>query len=247
MNVFKWDGTDISDFISKCNVYEGKFNKIKYWVIRNCFSNNNDNNQNNNQNQEKTEEICIVKGCKSSLSCLVDELKKVFKLPKLGTHWCRLNNKTYILIRCNKTKEGYIKEELTLNMIDTYTPIMRMQIQEVFAFRELLGVTCSYESSIIIRENKSGSYPISFNEPNMMTGDIKVIPITVLDKWFEETSIDDVVKRLCRIQNIDKLADLLYKFRKKIEKIIERVDRRAITYKNCIIDRITQRIQTTLN
>lgn len=247
MNVFRWDGTDISDFISKCNVYEGKFNKIKYWVIHKIFPHNIDD-PNNNQDQEKTEaEICIVKGCKNSLSCLVDELKKVFELPKLGTHWCRLNNKTYILIRCNKTKEGYIKEELTLNMIDTYTPIMRMQIQEVFAFRELLGVTCSYESSIIIRENKSGAYPISFNEPNMMTGDIKVIPITILDKWFEETSIDDVVKRLCRIQNIDKLANLLYELRKKIDEIIERVDRRAITFKNCIIDRITQRMQTTLS
>ena len=243
--MFVWDGTDITDLINKCNIYEAKFNKIKYWVIK--FSDSNNNTDSDNPDSDNNiDEICIVRTVKNSLPCLVDELKVVFELPKLGTHWCRINNKNYILIRTIKTKTGDIKEEITLNMIDVPTYMMRLQIQEVFAFRELLGVTCSFESSIIIREGKSTSYPISFYEPNMTTGDTKVIPTTVLDKWFVETSIDEVVKRLCRINNINGLPMLLHNLRNKIEEIIERVDRRAITYKNLIIDRITQRLQTTL-
>jgi hypothetical protein len=235
--MFKWDGTDVTEFISKCDIFGAKFNRLKYWVIQ----------YTDPETKKISEDTCIIKSSKNSLPCLVDELKVIFGLPKLGTHWCRLNGKTYTLVKCIRTIEGYIKEEITLNMIAVSTPLLIMQIQEVFAFRELLGVTCSYESSIIIREGKTGPYPISFNEPNMATGDNKVIPFTILDKWFEDSNLDDVVKRLCRINNIDRLATVIYELRKQIDEIIERVDRRAITYKNCIIDRITERLQTTLN
>lgn len=235
--MFKWDGTDITELISKCDIYGAKFNRLKYWVIQHT----------NHESGKASEETCIVKSSKNSLSCLADELKPVFGLPKLGTHWCRLNAKTYILVKCNRTTEGYIKEEITLNMIDVSTSLLKLQIQEVFAFRELLGVTCSFESSIVIREGKSGYYPISFQEPSMATGDSKVIPFTILDKWFDDTSMDIVVKRLCRINNIERLSTVLHELRNQIEYIIERVDRRMITYKNCIINRITERLQTTLN
>ena len=229
--MFRWDGTDVSVLINQCDIYEAKYNKLKYWVIH---------------SPDKQTETCIARSSKCSLPCLVDELKPVFGLPKLGTHWCRLKNQTYVLIKCNKTKEGYIQEEITLNQIEQQTNLLRLQVQEVFAFRELLGVTCSYDSSVIIRDGRSGPYPISFYEPNMVTENTKVIPVTILDQWFGDLSIDDVVKRLCRIQTIDKLGTVLYELRTKIEEVIERVDRRAITYKNCIIDRITQRLQTTL-
>lgn len=231
--MFKWDGTDVTDLISKCDIYGAKFNKLNYWVI---------------QHPDYDDQVCIVRSTKCSLGCLVDELKPVFGLPKLGTHWCRLGNKVYILIRCVKNTDGSIKEELTLNMLgSSSSSLLTLQIQEIFAFRELLGVTCSYESSIIIREGKAGPYPISFYEPNMATEDTKVIPFTVLEKWFVDTSMDEVVKRLCRVNNINRLPTVLHELRTSIEEVIDRVDRRAITYKNCIVNRITQRLQTTLS
>ena len=273
--MFTWDGTDVTDLISRCDIFGAKFNRLNYWVIQPPQPGPNKTNEpaktipNKNNEPTKTipnktitepnelapnkiyQEICIVRSSKSTLPCVVDELKEVFGLTKLGTHWCRLNGKTYILIKCIMTPEGDIKEEITLNILSTnnndISQLLKLQVQEIFAFRELLGVTCSYESSIIIRKGKCGLYPISFYEPNMATIDTKVIPFTVLDKWFDETLIDNVVKRLCKIQSIDNLAKVLHNLRTEIEKIIERVDRRAITYKSCIIDRITQRLQTSLN
>lgn len=240
--MFKWDGTDVTDIITQSDIFEAKYNKLNYWVIQ-------IKTPNTIQSQEttitETTITCIVRSGKN-LPCLIDELKPVFGLQKLGTHWCKHGGKIYVLIRCIMTEEGYIKEETTLNMVTEVTPLLKLQIQEIFAFRELLGVTCSYESSIIIREKKNNTYPISFYEPNMATVDTKVIPFNVLDKWFEDSSIDEVVKRLCRIHTIDRIGTVLHNIRSQIDEIVERVDRRTISYKSCIMNRITERLQTTL-
>lgn len=235
--MFKWDGTNVTDIISKSDIYSAKFNRLNYWIIQYI----------NPETNVMESETCIIRTSRASLPCLIDELKPVFGLQKLGTHWCRHGGKTMILIKTVKTPDGYIKEEISLNMIDVSTPLLTLQIQEIFAFRELLGVTRSYESSIIIREGQRRCYPISFNEPNMATIDMKVIPFTVLEKWFKDTSIDAVVKRLCRIHTIDRIGIVLHDLRTKIDDIIERVDRRMITYKSCIMNRVTERLQTTLS
>ena len=233
--MFKWDGTNVTDIISESDIYQAKYNGKTYWIIK--YIDNDD---------KLWKETCMVRSCKNSVPCLVDELKSVFGLPKVGTHWFKHEGKMKMLIKCAKTEEGYVKEEITLNKIDVYTRLMVLQIQEIFTFRELLGITCSYESSVVIRETRKSVYPISFYEPNMTTEDVKVIPFTVLNKWFEGTSMDNIIKRLLKIYTIDRIGEVLHNIRTKIEKVIERVDRRAISYKTCIMNRITERLQTTL-
>ena len=237
-SLFNWDGSDVTNIISKSDIYQARYEKNTYWIIQYKPS---------QEDTEQRKETCMVKTTKSNIPCLVDELKTVFNLAKIGTHWCRQGGKLRILFRCEMTPEGYIKEGINLNQVIHCSPMLKLQIQEIFAFRELLGVTCSYASSIHIREGKNGPYPISFYEPNMLTTEKCMIPGTVLDKWFDETSIDEVVKRICRIRSIDGLSKLLHTLRSKIDVIIDRVDKQAISYKSCIIDRITQRLQTTLS
>lgn len=234
--MFNWDGSNVTDIISQSDIYGAKYNKNTYWIIKYT-----------NSNGDIIEETCSVRSCKNGLSCLIDELKPIFGLIKMGTHWCVQGNKTKLLIKVNKTEEGYIKEELHLSSFESLSPIFKSQVQEIYTFRELLGVTCSYDKSIIVRSYKNNVYPVSFYEPNMVTEDKKVIPFIILNKWFEGTSIDDVVKRLVKIYSIDKMGTVLHNLRSKIDKVIERVDRRTIMYKTCIINRITERLQTTLN
>ena len=234
--MFKWDGTDVTNIISQSYIYSAEHGKYKYWVIRHVCNNT------------IHEETCIVRSCKDSLSSLIDELKPIFGLQKLGTHWCRYNGKMKLLIKAVRTPKGEIKQEITLNQIDPSTNhLLKFRVQEIFAFRELLGVTRSYSSSIIIRESKNSVYPISFYEPGMVTTDKKIIPYKILETWFEGSSIDIVVKKLCKIHTIDRLGVVLHNIRGKIEETIERVDRRAISYKTCIMNRITERLQTTLS
>jgi len=239
--MFTWDGTEVTDIIKNCDIYEAKYNKVKYWVIR-----NNDHNVNNPFIN------CIVRNSKNTVSCLIDELKPIFGLSKVGTHWCNQGGKIKILIRCIQTSDGHIKEEITLNNLNTLicdkSPplLLTMQVQEIFTFRELLGVSCSYDSSVILREGGGSYYPISYYEPGMLTDDKKVIPVTILDHWFEDTSIDEVVQRILKIRRLDQLAQVLHDLREQIDEVIERVDRNTVIHKSCIINRITERLQASL-
>lgn len=256
--MFKWDGSEVTDIISKSDIYEANYGKYKYWVIANQDITQQNITQQNTTQQNATcqnaachspegrSEICMIRTSKTNIPCLIDEIKTIFNLPKIGTHWCKQGGKVRILIKCPKTPEGYIKEEISLSEIKNPTNLLKLQVQETFAYRELLGVTCSYNSNINIREGKNGPYPVSFYEPNMLVTDNKIIPFTVLEKWFDETSIDQVVKRLCQIDNINDLPTLLHTLRGKLDIIIDRVDKRNISFKFCIINRITERLQTTL-
>lgn len=247
MTTFQWDGSDVTSLIEGTDIYETEYCKKKYWVIH--FDNNSSNTTNtsdSDNNQTGNIEVCIMRTTKNpNLSCLIDELKPIFGLPKLGTHRCKQGGKDRILIRC-PIKNNQIQDEMTLNMLENPSGIMKLQVQEIFAFRELLGVTCSYESSILIRKGTNNTYPISFYEPGMKTTNDKTTPFNVLDKWFEDTSIDEVVKRLLKIKSIDRMGVVLHDLRTKIENVIERVDRELIIYKTYIMDRITERLQTTL-
>jgi hypothetical protein len=242
--MFKWDGTDITDKIIKCDIYEAKYNKVKYWVIR--------NNGYINTGSKESYITCVVRNSKNSVPCLIDELKPIFGLSKIGTHWCKQGGKIRILIQCLQTPDGHVKEEITLNNLNTIIPdkppplLLIMQIQEIFTFREILGVSCSYDSSIILREGGGSYYPISYYDPGMLTDDKKVIPGTILDHWFEDTSIDEVVQRILKIRRIDQLAQVLHDLREKIDEVIVRVDRNTVMYKSSIINRITERLQASL-
>lgn len=232
-----WDGTDITNIISDMTIYECKNNKITYWILRKLDSVTGIYN----------DQTCIVRSCKNTTSCLIDELKPIFGLKKLGTHWCKINNRFKLLIKPVTNKDGYIQEELKLNLCNfPIRKLLKLQIQEIFVFRELLGVTCTYESSIILREGANQIYPMSFYEPNMSLNDTKILPCKILEKWFNHTSVDTVVKRLLKIHNIYNMASTLHDLRTKIEETIERVDRQNIGYKSIILNRITQRLQTSL-
>lgn len=231
--MFEWNGTNITDILLKCNIYSATFNKITYWMI--------------NTDEDKTY-ICRSRSSVSNFACLIDEIKEIFGLSKIGTHWCVIRNKTYILTKCLFSDNGCVKEDIHLNELkeEDITDILKLQVQEIFTFRKLLGVTCTYDSSIIVRKGTCGYYPISFYEPNMKMENDKTIPGTVLKKWFSDTTIDEVVKRICKIQKLDQITDVVFRIGYKLEEIIERVDRKSINHKNYILERITQRLQTTL-
>jgi len=233
--MFKWDGTNITGVISKSSIYSVQYNKKEYWIIRYVDPGTN----------QPYEETCLVRPSKFTVPVLIDELKPIFGLQKLGTHWCVHRDKTKILIKIERTPEGHINEELKLNEIEKSSNLLKLQVQEIFTFRELLGITCSYESSIIIRNN--GYSPVSFYEPNMLMTDKKVIPYKVLDKWFKDTSIDDVVKKLLKIHSIDRIGVVLHRLRVEFDSIVERTDKRNIGFKTFILNRITERLQTTLS
>ena len=229
--MFKWDGTDITDLVSECNIFEATYNKTTYWVIK--------------KNKIESSEICLVRNGNTTV-CLSDELKSIFGLKKVGTHWIRYNNKIKILIKPYLTSEGHVKEEINMKTVQLKDELMILQLQEIFTFRELLGITCSYMSSLVWRGTEKNGYPLSYYEPNMNLDDKKVIPATILNTVFVNTDLNEVVAKLIKVKSLDSMSEIVFNLGSQIENTIYRVDRDLIEHKTCILSRITHRLQSSL-
>ena len=241
--MFKWDGSDITFLINQENIIveEGVYDKNTYWKIS---TNNEKNNENNNE--EDNIEYCLVRFCITILPCLIDELKTAFNLEKIGTHWIKYKGKILILLKL-VSKDDIIIKDLTLDKLG-YNESIRTEIQKIFVFRELLGLSQNFEKNIILRQVKKFIKPISFYEAGMNpANEGKVIPNTILDKWFENSSLDEGVKKLFSIHNKEEITVLSHKLREQMDKIVERVDKNSILNVGEIITRIISRLQYILD
>lgn len=234
--MLKWDGSNIADIINdeKTIIEEGLYpqKKTVYWRISNG----------------KQIDFCIVRQSTSTFACLIDEIKPVFKLEKVGTHWVRYKNKILILHRA-KIRDKKIIFEVTLDQIG-YHPTLEYEIQKIFTFRELLGISKSFEKSILLRDNilsDTKITPISFYEPNMVPSkNEKVISNKILDKWFKDTTLDDSVKKLLKVKNHEDMGKVMCELRSQLDNVIERVDPTAIMHADEILSRVRSRLQFAL-
>lgn len=234
--MFKWNGTDVTELLKHAEIYEADYNKKRYWYIKLLYG------------DKELTEYCMVRACKGTIPCLIDELKPIFRLPKLGTQWCIFKGKYKQLIRCVKNRDGSVREDLKLTQMGRkdIDDLLTLQVQEIYTFRELLGITRSSDSSIILRKRRGILYAVSFYEPNMLIEDKKVIPYSVLEKWFGEVGMEEVVKRITKIKSIDQLTVRLHEIRGLIEKAINRVDKNNIGYVSAVSNRIAERVQGSL-
>ena len=231
--MFKWDGSDITEFINNSDTYitEAEYNKNVYWVIS-----NGDNI-----------DICSVKtSSNESYPCLIDEMKPAFGLEKIGTHWFKFGGKYMILIKL-KIADGCVIEELTLKQFP-YSKRLEPEVQKIFVFRELLGIMSkACEGNIILRNKKHFVKPISAYNPNLTPSKgSQALPNTVLEKWFSDISIGEVILIMLKEKKTSDLNAVLLKVRKKLEKIVERVNRNGIIYIDEILSRLRTRLEAVL-
>ena len=253
--MFKWDGSDITEFIKKkeVKIYEGENNNKTYWIIE-------DTSENNNR-----KEVVLVRSSQNILPCLIDELKNIFNLVKIGTHWLKLHSKIYIILKTLVEKGGEEKEkeekektekekteeaildELTLDHYK-YDKNIETEVQKIFLFRELLGLTMNFEKNIILRKYQLHIQPISFYEANMKPGNSgKVLPGTVLDKWFKKTDLDTATCKFFNIDKIENMNEVLLELKGKLEETFLRVDPSSIMNVDEILTRIRSRLQFILS
>lgn len=236
-NMFNWDGSQI--FLENMILEEGIYNKTIYWRIHYIYE------------KEQKEEICEVKkSSNKSIPCLIDEIKPIFDLKKIGTHWTKYKGKYLILLKVDLDENRSIKYHLSLDLYK-YNQKIEKEIQKIFAFRDMLGMSRSYEKSIILKDinSKKLKYmvPVSFYEPNMTpSNDGKIIPNSVLEKWFHDTTIDDVIKKMLKIDKPEDIGSGLLKLRQNLENIVERCDRDSIMFVDEILTKIGSKLQFIL-
>jgi len=223
--MFNWDGSNITDFILNENIIieEGKYNKKTYWKII----------------KDNVYEICLVKTSTNTFPCLIDELKIAFDLEKIGTHWIKFKSKIMILKKL-EIWGNIVLEELTLNKIK-FNKYLEAEVQKIFIFRELLGMTANFEKNIILRNKGLYIKPISFNDNNMAPySEGKVIPETIINKWFKNSSLNEAILKMFGTKNIN---FVLLKLKSELEKICLRVNKDLIINIDEILTRIRSRMQ----
>jgi len=232
--MFNWDGSNITEFINKkeIKIYEGENEKKTYWLIEN--------------EESKTKEIVLVRSSVNILPCLIDELKIIFNLEKIGTHWLKFHGKIYIIFRIEMEDENVL-DEITLDQYK-YDKNIEKEVQRIFLFRELLGLTMNFEKNIILRNKSLYIQPISFYETNMKPGNSgKVLPSTILDKWFKNTDLDTSTRVFFNIDKIENMNEILLTLKTKLEKVFNRVDPNSIMNIDEILTRIRSRLQFILS
>ncbi len=181
----------------------------------------------------------------SSAPIIIDELKPIFHLPKIGTHRMIYMGQMYTLFRVRLSPRGNVKQELTLDQLSPvgHPDSFIAQVKEAFCYRELIGVSKSIEKSIQVRVVGNKYYPLSYYEPNIVPACYgRVTPYNVLDNWFLGEDISIIARGLLGVIEPDTIPSRIHRLRGDLEKAIERIDRNWIWCVDSICLRVLQRI-----
>ncbi len=146
-------------------------------------------------------------------------------------------------------------------------PELAERIRLSFAFRVIFGIKRTNKSSLIIKwfypkiasipplisrrwmnmelpgQRELIWYPVSIDESSPQEpGSNCNIPDTILDEWFDEKDIAEIIKEMCLIREYEHVQPFIMETQNKVEKVIGRVDRRLITHVTEIIQMLTLRL-----
>jgi len=275
MTIFTWNGTNLG-VITDDNIKEKKkFNKFEYWLLslggnmKSTDEKTKDEKLNNESNEceefdEEFEKILneegqslkespyetqwvLVYSATTFDSLIIDEIKPIFKIRSLGTHKIKYKNRYFTIVKANTDKSGELVQDISLreyvNEGNPITDVFIFQVQETYVFRELLGISQSNDSNIVVR---NGS-PVSLIERRINPYHGKVLPGSVLSRWFDQTDVTLVVKRFLSVSDVNSVPALAFRLHGEIERVINRVNRHSIFYVSFIIDRISRRLTYNFN
>ena|SRR5436190_10553497 len=215
---FKWNGTFLGKIEDDNIVQIFKYNNFEYWNIQ--------------INGYYTS--CLIRKTTTYTPCIVDELKPIFGLIKLGTHYGYYKNGYVIFIRAQTDITGkYIYGDTTLgdiaNEIKTDTELIT-KIKHIYVFRDLLCLSKSTDNSIGIRRSRQGYlYPVSLIDTNIKIEKLcnleksTYLPESVFNRWFVNTSPSTILKHMCKLYNRDKVSSLIFKFKSRIDTVVRNV------------------------
>lgn len=241
---FKWNGSSLGNISDSQILVKYILAGIEYWRIKIGYY----------------ETICIVRKQKDYSPCIVDELKPIFGLVKLGTHYAHHNESAYyiILIRSRMSQDGKnIQPEVSLKGYEgELDDSVREKIKHIYVFRDILCLSKTKKSvddgSIILRKNITDDqiFPVSFIDGSIKVAkmiDISIstyIPETIFKKWLANDSPSKLLSGMCRIKGRDSILNGVFKIKSKINDILEVTSRsERIDLSDIIIKRVTDKLE----
>ncbi len=150
-------------------------------------------------------------------------------------------------------------------------PELTDRIRMSFVFRVVFGIKRTNKSSLIIRwfrpkltpngdemstrwmnkelpgQKELIWYPVSVSEssPDEPGVDSR-LPNVILEEWFDEKDIEDVIREMCLIREYEHIQPFILLTQNQIEEVIKRVDGRLIAHVKDIIQRLISRLTFNL-
>lgn len=185
-----------------------------------------------------------VKPLKNMLPIIIDELKPLFGLTKIGTHIATVSGHNYIIFRQNEQYQKDVRPFRDLRLSEaprdmTNNGLFRQLVQYTYCFRMIIGVTCCFDRNIVIRKQNNWDMPISTGENNVNFQKHRISK-TTLNKWYGEVRPDFVLQTMLNLDESspEEVSATLSKLRSKIEATIMRVDKNEIWMSAYVMERV---------
>jgi hypothetical protein len=175
---------------------------------------------------------------KNTLPFILDELKPLLQLNKLGTRKITSGRHIYLLYKYHEedvTLEAYSQDKKLNNFLFD-------QIRNIYAVRELMGLAKNSQRNIIIRQEKGKNVKaISIGENNCnIEQEKKQLSNKVMKECFTDKTLEQTVCQLLDYEhenNVKKIA-FLQTLRDNVDKIIQRVDKEYVWFTSYLIERV---------
>jgi len=237
-NPFNWDGSFLPIFNKENIIHEiiDIQTKIKYWTISYLGHTT----------------ICIPRKVENPSICIYDELMKLFNLPKMGSHYVKIGSAIVVLLKANIKRNNVILSEMIVSTqeIKNITENIKEQIRLTYTVRDILGVSHTTDSDLVIRYPQCRNYPYYvvsmktyiINE-KILNNNLSTITDVAFKKWYNNIDIRDVYSRLFpSVKKLDDIAVYTWKLSNEINEIIERVDKSFCYISSLIVNRVTNRL-----
>ncbi len=190
---------------------------------------------------QSTKEILWVRLYRldDELPLILDELKELFGVPKLGRHRALLSGKSVMLERIASGLVLNLKELLEQREIKQIGAKLQRQIRRAYAFRWLVGMSQNFDSCLSVNWSEQSCSP--YRDTAVTSTPYKLsrrnVPLVAIDKWFgdDQELLTSTIQAMIGKQNPIEL-------RFKIEAVIKRLAKRFVWLTHLIIGRLDQRI-----
>lgn len=238
MNELPWDGSYLG-IIKKEDILEVFQNILDYYRILIYYQG------------KQIQIVAIIRRTKDMTPCLVDELKPLFSIQKIGTHYVKYESNYLILSKpliddsgVNVLSENRLsdhnRKQLNPNLID--------KIKKNYIFKDLLCLSKCQDTSIFIRIRNGNEIPIS-----IIDGNIKLIKIADMDKstylsetifkrWMTDDSPSKLLMQMLKLRNLDNIQDFTYQFKNKLDGLILRICPEYISLSDLLINKIRNKL-----
>ena len=185
------------------------------------------------EKEEFNEDTCYLlfveyRNMTSLLQCFVDELKPFFNVRKIGTRWMKNGSKICLLHKPKWKEYGsriYLGKTLS-SCIDIDRDLIKKEIIDILAFKEIVGVRSSNEGTILTYFTDENEVEVtSIKECSLRLDDSQVISANIKDKWmgFTKERLEMIMIESLGILDFESLLVISYRLRNKMDNAMKRV------------------------